>query len=333
MKVCVVAPSLNPNGGGVERFCAFLRASLTGSGHVVEIITPDKAVGSFARRLGLGGLIRSWSLRGRLRDQKPDVVITNGSMGFVGFGKWKKVHVYHGTLVSHSVKDRQGRQLRDWLLAGVIGGGLCELASGLASTRVAVSRSAADEVRRYYRFRHVQVIHNGVSVVEIPETNRVGILFVGRRESRKGYETAVSVAIRVGATLTVAGPGEDSRTNNLGVLTERELETVYERSKLMLFPTQYEACSFAILESLAHGCPVVTSRVGWVEELLQAVPSYEALIVDPDDTDAIVRVVDLVLKNDLQCAAATLKATDWVRKNNSIKVFGERWTQLLASFE
>ena len=130
-------------------------------------------------------------------------------------------------------------------------GGLAEVLSGLRAYRVAVSDSAAREVRRYYGLRVHQVIENSVPIPEGVHENppKEGFLYVGRRESRKGYELAVEVASGLGEQLRVAGPGTDPRTCDLGVLDYQALSQEYRRAAALIFPTKYEACSYVVLEA------------------------------------------------------------------------------------
>lgn len=329
-RIAIASPSLNDTAGGVETFCSILAQVLRNQGHEVRIFAPEPPTSRLLAKFGLSHLEQAFSMRRIFRSWDAQIVISNGSLGFFGSNSWKHIHVFHGTMVAHSMADRPGRSFRDWLIKGVLGGGISEALSGLGATRVAVSQACAREVRRYYLSPIRQVIPNGVQVESQIDQARAGLIFVGRRESRKGYELAVKLALDANEILEVAGPGSDPRTQNLGILKKDELRELYTRSVAMVFPSNYEACSFAILEALSNGCAVVTTAVGWIPELLSAVPEYKLLVGERNDIASFQLALDRVLSGDPATISALQKAVEWTRLNNSLERFSETWTALIA---
>ncbi|MDQ1130464.1 glycosyltransferase family 4 protein [Microbacterium sp. SORGH_AS_0888] len=328
--IVILTPTSNRSAGGVERFASLLVEQLSENFEVVLHEAPP-VESKWARRFGLTAIMRARRSRIALKSMSPDILITNGALGAVGGGPWQHIHVYHGTLPSHSFADRAGRRWRDWLVSGAIGGGLCEFLSGVGATRVAVSNSAADEVRRHYRFRRPIVIENGVRIAS-PRPDSVPrelVLFVGRRESRKGYETAVRAASIAGSMLSVAGPGHDERTNDLGLLTEPEVAAALRKSVALILPTKYEACSLAILEAISHGCPVITTRVGWIRDLEKAVPAYSKLLIPAESPAAIASVLVRLKGGDKDLWRAVADAQQLVMSRNSLESFGKKWTSVV----
>ncbi|WP_236812510.1 glycosyltransferase family 4 protein [Arthrobacter sp. FW306-2-2C-D06B] len=302
---------------------------LTENGANVRIFSPRRPKSRILAKFGLSHLQQTLSMRRELRHWEPQIVVSNGTLGFFGRNTWKHIHVFHGTMVAHSLSDRVGRSFKDWLIKGIFGGGLSEAMSGIGATRVAVSQSCAAELKKYYGYRAHQVIPNGVRLNSDVEQIREGLIFVGRRESRKGYEMAVELAMAVKQSLSVAGPGDDPRTRNLGVLDETELQELYSRSKAMVFPSNYEACSFAVLEALTNGCAVITTKVGWIPELLSAVPEYERLIGQRNNQASFELPLQRVLSGDAATMSALEAAVSWTRENNSFERFSREWTDLI----
>lgn len=313
-------------------FCSMLAEVMESSDLEVRIFAPKPANNQILAKFGLSQLQQAFSMRHDLRAWGAQIVISNGTMGFFGLkpNPWKRIHVYHGTMVAHSLADRKGRSFKDWLIKGVFGGGLSEALSGLGATRVAVSKACADELRKFYLTDAQRVIPNGVRLTSPVQAKRGGLIFVGRRESRKGYDLAVELARGVNETLAVAGPGSDPKTLDLGVLKEQELQDLYARSAAMIFPSNYEACSFAILEALANGCAVVTTSVGWMPELLAAVPEYKRLIGERNDISSFREPLERVLSGDTATMSALQRATEWTRRNNSFERFREDWSALVT---
>ena len=66
----------------------------------------------------------------------------------------------------------------------------------------------------------------------------------------------------------------------------RDVERFYAAADLFALPSLHEGCPVAILEALAAGVPVVTSRATGAPELLPG-PLAELLVDDPRDVDAV----------------------------------------------
>jgi glycosyltransferase involved in cell wall biosynthesis len=132
------------------------------------------------------------------------------------------------------------------------------------------------------------------------------LLFVGRLASNKGLVELVGAfaALRrvyPGAQLVLVG--EDGgmgdtvrrRAAELDVakavhLTgfiqdERRLASAFSEARMLVLPSEYEAFGLVLLEALAHGTPVVASRVGGIPEFI---PEGKAgILVPPLDVAAL----------------------------------------------
>ncbi|MCH8992530.1 MAG: glycosyltransferase family 4 protein, partial [Acidobacteria bacterium] len=69
----------------------------------------------------------------------------------------------------------------------------------------------------------------------------------------------------------------------------------YAAADIYVHPTYYDPCSLVVLEALASGLPVVTSRFNGAGELLT--PGVEGdLIDDPGDAQALCRCLEPMLE-------------------------------------
>jgi glycosyltransferase involved in cell wall biosynthesis len=66
----------------------------------------------------------------------------------------------------------------------------------------------------------------------------------------------------------------------------------YEAADLFVLPTRYEGYGMAVAEALAHGIPVISTRVGAIADL---VGREAGLLVAPDDVDALAHALQRVL--------------------------------------
>jgi glycosyltransferase involved in cell wall biosynthesis len=116
------------------------------------------------------------------------------------------------------------------------------------------------------------------------------VLAVGTLEPRKNLARVVEAAGRVGAELRVVGArgwggvspnGKGVRA--LGEVPDEELAALYRGARALAYPSLYEGFGLPVLEAMACGAPVVTSRGGATEE----VAGDAAVLVDPLDPGSI----------------------------------------------
>jgi glycosyltransferase involved in cell wall biosynthesis len=331
----VISPSPG-NTGGVERTSDLLRRVLESKGWRVEIVAPEVAPPRWASRTGVAPL---WATRKLMSNLPPaDLVISSSAFGLWSPPGVPRIHVFHGTLAEHTVRGDIDLPLRE-RTRRVLGSVLAEGGAGRRATRVAVSETAAREVRRWFREDVHEVIPNGVDTAlfrprsRAEARGRFGLeqerryaLFVGRTEARKGADLLLPACERAGFDLLVAGSSTLGGGRELGVLSPEDTAWAYAAADCVLFPTRYEACSWVVLEALACGAPLLTTRVGWMETFLRAQPDYRALCVWPEVDDIAARLRALPGEDHSELTGA---ARAWMEENGSYPVFAERWGALV----
>jgi glycosyltransferase involved in cell wall biosynthesis len=119
---------------------------------------------------------------------------------------------------------------------------------------------------------------------------RPWLLFVGQLTTRKGYDLAIQALPSIVATyptaslLIVSGINHAQRTNVLnlareagveqhivflGYLSDEDLINLYRSSDALLFPTRFEGFGLPLLEAMAADCPVITTNIPVVNEIVQ----------------------------------------------------------------
>ena len=135
----------------------------------------------------------------------------------------------------------------------------------------------------------ITVIGNAVEPVFSPEgpaTPGDYVLAVGTLEPRKNLRRVADAAARLGAELRVVGArgwGGVETPGWAGEVADEELAALYRGARALVFPSLYEGFGIPVLEAMACGTPVVTSRGGATEE----VAGGAAVLVDPLDVAAI----------------------------------------------
>ena len=138
----------------------------------------------------------------------------------------------------------------------------------------------------------IRVIPNGVADAFSPDGPAEDgdyVLAVATLEPRKNLPRLAEATRRLGVELRVAGaPGWGRVELGSGVLrlgrpSDEELARLYRGARCLAYPSLYEGFGIPILEAMASGTPVVTSRGGATEE----VAGGAAVLVDPRDQAAI----------------------------------------------
>jgi glycosyltransferase involved in cell wall biosynthesis len=340
-RAAIVSPDPSNPAGGVEWVCTLLAGVLARQGWQVDIVGPPRQPARWQSRLGLGYPALSWLSTDAIRAQRQlDLIVSNGFLGIGSPRGVPRVHIYHGTMVS-ATKAESGSLPRRERVRRTVGGSMTEAVAGRNATHVVcVSEAVAEEVRRYYRMRCDAVIPNGIDTdvfaprdmrgarerLDLPQDGRYA-LFVGRSERRKGSDLLAEATRRGGYELLIAGSSGAPGTRRLGILAPDALADAYAASDCVLFPSRYEACSLVVLEALACGRPLLTTRVGWMKTFLRAVPQYEALCVEPDVEDISARLLAL---GNIESAPLASAARAFVLENNSLGRWSERWENLLG---
>ena len=182
---------------------------------------------------------------------------------------------------------------------------------------------------------NVATIPPGVDLTEFrpdpaptPRAEALRLLFVGHNFRLKGLHCllrALHFAARSGlqAELTVAGGGAhgtfaalaaslglDRQVHFLGPVSAAELSELYRGSDALLHPTFADHCSLVVLEALASGLPVITTRRNGAAERMES-GRHGFILEDPRDIEALaaalLRLQDREKLDAMRAAAIALR--------------------------
>jgi len=201
-----------------------------------------------------------------------------------------------------------------------------------ADAVVAVSAFTRDELVARLRVpvERIRVVPNGVDPVfgpDGPAAEGDYVLAVGTLEPRKNLAAAVEAARIAGVELRVAGAagwGDVAAEGWVGEPSDEELAALMRGARCLVYPSLYEGFGLPVLEAMACGTPVVTSRGGATEE----VAGGAAVLVDPYDPAAIAAGIEeaTTRRDELVVAGLERAATfTWRRSADLVEML---WREL-----
>ncbi len=334
----LLSPFPDGRSGGIERFCQQLSGVLRAGGWTADIVGPGNEPSVWVDRLGGGAFARSRAAVSAAIAVRPDLVIGNNWLGWGTPRALAQIQVYHCTLVGLTRAAGGGLTPQD-RFRRVTFQAACEALGGRHATCVAVSQGVADELRRYYRMRDPVVAGHGVDTAVFAPGDRsaarsaLGLdgptaLFVGRAEWGKGADVAVQGARDAGYAVLHAGLGTLPGATELGALDSDDLARAYRAADCLLLPTRYEAFGLAFAEAAACGTPIVAPPVGWMADLLAAVPAYAQLSIEPT-VESIAAGLRTLQQADT--APLTAAAREFTLATAGLDDFAARWLALCNS--
>ena len=339
MKVAMVSPYDFSWPGGVNAHVTQLSAELRQRGHEVTVIAPRTPANPLAQcgspdyfipmgrsvPLSAGGstarVTLSWWLWPRVRQlmarERFDLVHVHEPLAPL----LPLMFLHHSNAVNvgtfHAFSD--GQQLYRWSRYAL------RTWHQRLHGRIAVSEAARTFVAPHFPQRQYRVIPNGIDFQRfaaanpLPELqdNRKNILFVGRKDERKGLRYlleafALSLEIRRDLRLVVVGPGEPDRTceslidtiNGVnrgmvritGPVSDEDLPRYYASADVFCSPaTGGESFGIVLLEAMAAGAPVVASNISGYRDVVAH--ERNGMLVSPRDPSAIAAALVNVIDN------------------------------------
>ena len=185
----------------------------------------------------------------------------------------------------------------------------------VADAVICVSESTRNDLLKYYQLdpQRAFAIHSGVAIAAevggAPPLPDRYLLFVSTIEPRKNlgvlldafenlkrtrkYDGSLVVVGRIGWKSDEFVPRLGGRdVHHLDYLEPGELQAVYRKAEIFVFPSIYEGFGFPLLEAMAHGVPTIAAESSSLPEIA----GDASLYFDPMDAvqleSAIVRVLE-----------------------------------------
>ena len=172
-------------------------------------------------------------------------------------------------------------------------------------------------------------------------------IFVGRLSPEKGIDVLLDAwrQLEFDLPLKIVGTGElmprvaeeSTADSNIEVLGWREhgevLELIGQASCLVMPSLWYETFGRTMIEAFAKGCPVVASRIGCMEELVE--DGVNGLLFPKGDCDSLAKCVSKIVRSDCRASLSAAARDTYLRKYTKSKnypVLLEIYQQAIDNF-
>jgi glycosyltransferase involved in cell wall biosynthesis len=127
-------------------------------------------------------------------------------------------------------------------------------------------------------------------------------LFVGSGDPRKNMAIIPKAIEKSGLDSLLVAAGwsgwaeetEWERVRFLGYVDDDDLARLYSGAVALIFPSRYEGFGLPILEAMACGCPVITTRKASMPEVAGDAALY---MKDPDDVEGLAEILKELVQN------------------------------------
>jgi len=352
MKVCFIVGTLGR--GGAEKQLVFMLRGLKSVGIEARILclTSGESYEAEIKSLGveieyIGGnqnrLLRLWKIIRNLRKRPADIIqsshfYTNIYVALAGKAlKTPSIGAIRSNLKSelaiHKSLGRFQISLPSFLIVN----------SDLAR-RTAIERGISPE--------KIAFVRNVVEIAPVESESKpkqnITLLFVGRLGKEKRPDRFVRLAASLiekfpthSLRFQIAGDGalrkeieaqaqsDNLLKNKIEFLGECvEMHEIYRRDDILVLTSDYEGTPNVILEAMAHGLPVIATKVGGTPEILNEKCGY--LVETENETGLIKAAVQLIENAELRKNMGT-EGFQYIKNNHSLETLKNQLTGIYGN--
>jgi len=352
MRVAIVTPHPVTSPGGVEKVTLLLTRVLREAGHDVKMfdrtvlqkryrwLFRDKVLGAYKLGYDLGRAFNRESA-------SFDAVICNGMYGW-NVRHPNAINICHGNIGDYADSSKEGMGLVSYYKTRYLDLWF-HTKSFRRKTLVVVSKRTGAECERYNKLSDYVVIENSVDVnrfrprdggqdqlrkqLDLPSGVFLG-LFVGRPEYRKGIDVLEKVAAGLPSNhrIVAAVPVKTILGKNLIPvvnLPHEEIPSLYRGCDYFILPSRHEGCSIALLEALASGLPVLTTKVGNAWDIADADALLGRFIWSCYEPEPYLSAIHTLASDPQLCQELGRRGRDYVLTNCSLEAFRRKYLTLV----
>ncbi|HEX8566449.1 MAG TPA: glycosyltransferase family 4 protein [Pyrinomonadaceae bacterium] len=235
-----------------------------------------------------------------------------------------------------------------------IGQKFIQTALRLSDSFIAVSQESAKQLRDITQSQNISVITNAIdtsvfngdkkSLTDDPSGDAVRLLFVGAVGKLKGEKDLIKALAllrdnKPNLKISFLGYGAENLKDYcerfeignlveyLGAVPMDERIEFFRRSDIFVLPTYAEAMPMSVIEAMAAGLPVISTRVGGIPELIE--DGVDGILFAPGDVSALAEKISFLLNNKDTRIRIGKKAKQKAREQMDFRVYVNKLRTLL----
>lgn len=235
-----------------------------------------------------------------------------------------------------------------------IGQKFIQTALRLSDSFIAVSQESAKQLRDITQSQNISVITNAIdtsvfngdkkSLTDEPGGDAVRLLFVGAVGKLKGEKDLIKALAllrdnKPNLKISFLGYGAENLRDYcerfevgnlveyLGAVPMNERIEFFRRSDIFVLPTYAEAMPMSVIEAMAAGLPVISTRVGGIPELIE--DGVDGILFAPGDVGALAEKISFLLNTKDTRIKIGKKAKQKAREQMDFRVYVNKLRTLL----
>lgn len=213
-----------------------------------------------------------------------------------------------------------------------------------AQTVVAVSQFAAESAFQQVFNRSIQVIHNGVNIkrfhcpIKRKPHQPFRLLYVGSWMTRKGVDLLAPIMRELGNDFVLHYTGGEmtkrgkiqspDNMHNLGRLDADQVVASMQEADALLFPSRSEGFGLVLIEAMACGLPVITTKAASMTEIV--LDQETGILCSLDDISSFTSAIRYIASNAETYNNFSKNAQKHAKYKFSQEIFENKYIEVYA---